>query len=79
MPAPQELKTALLQLLDEAYDTDGTAISRPEVSGPFVRYDDSVEDLPETVFYKVLVDASSPGEITVRIRPRSTPLLIWPL
>lgn len=78
MSAPQALKDALIAMLDEAYDADGVASARVPATGPFVRYDDSTEELPDEVTYKVIVDASASSEVVIRIRPRSTRLLLWP-
>jgi len=78
VPAPQALKDALLTLLDEAYEVDGVASARVPAAGPFVRYDDGVDELPTAVTYKLVVDASAPSEVVIRIRPRSTLALLWP-
>lgn len=78
MSAPQALKDELLRLLDEAYDSDGTAISRVEISGGlFLSYEEEASELPAAATYKVVVDATAPQEIVIRLRVRSTPL-VWP-
>lgn len=77
MSAPQALKDELLRLLDEAYDSDGTAISRVEIaSTTFLPYEEGAE-IPAAATYKVVVDATAPQEIVIRLRVRSTPL-VWP-
>lgn len=79
MSAPQALKDELLRLLDEAYDADGIAISRVEVSAAVFLYygEGETPELPPAATYKVVVDASAPQEILIRIRARSTPI-VWP-
>lgn len=79
MSAPQELKDALLRLLDEAYDSDSAVIDRVEVvSGSFAFYGDGEPpEMPPSIVYKIVADASAPNEIVLRLRTRVGPVA-WP-
>lgn len=79
MAAPQALKDEMLRLLDEAYDGDGVAISRVEVSSATFLYygEGEAPEMPLVATYKLTVDASAPQEVRIRIRVRSMPL-VWP-